>query len=108
MIAFAIWTIMGIVFIVMGIYDIHAKTEKPFGFWANGKIAPIEDVKNYNRAVGILWCVYGVLLIFIGLPLLDGQNSGLIILSILGTMVISVAAMVIYEISIEPKYRKKK
>ena len=60
-IAFTIWGIIGLLFIVMGIYEFHSKKAKPFGFWANAEVAPIEDVKGYNRALGILWCVYGVL-----------------------------------------------
>ena len=96
------------IIIVMGIYDFNSKKAKPFGFWANAEVAPIEDVKGYNRALGILWCVYGVLFTLIGLPLLDGQNSGLIIIPILGAMLISIAAMVAYVVGIEPKYRKKK
>lgn len=108
LIAFIIWAIMGVLFIIMGIYDLNSKKAKPFGFWANAEVAPIEDVKGYNRALGILWCVYGVLFTLIGLPLLDGQNSGLIIIPILGAMLISIAAMVAYVVGIEPKYRKKK
>lgn len=96
LIAFVIWVIIGVLFIVMGIYDFNSKKAKPFGFWANAEVAPIEDVKGYNRALGILWCVYGVLFTLIGLPLLDGQNSGLIIIPILGAMLISIAAMVAY------------
>ena len=106
--AFIIWGIIGLLFIVMGIYDFNSKKAKPFGFWANAEVAPIEDVKGYNRALGILWCVYGVLFTLIGLPLLDRQNSGLIIIPILGAMLISIAAMVAYVVGIEPKYRKKK
>ena len=106
--AFIIWAIMGVLFIVMGIYDLNSKKEKPFDFWANAEVSSIEDVKGYNRALGILWCVYGTLFTLIGLPLLDGQNSGLIIISILGVMLISIAAMVVYVVVIEPKYRKKK
>ena len=71
-------------------------------------MASIEDVKGYNRALGILWCVYGVLFVLIGLPLLAGQNSGSIIISMLGTMFISIGAMIAYVVGIEPKYRKKK
>lgn len=108
LIAFVIWVIIGVLFIVMGIYDFNSKKAKPFGFWANAEVAPIEDVKGYNRALGILWCVYGVLFTLIGLPLLDGQNSGLIIIPILGAMLISIAAMVAYVVGIEPKCRKKK
>ena len=63
---------------------------------------------SYNRALGILWCVYGVLFILIGVPLIDKQNSGLIIIPILGAMFISIATMVTYVVGIEPKYRKKK
>ena len=108
LIAFIIWVIIGVLFIVMGIYDFNSKKAKTFGFWANAEVAPIEDVKGYNRALGILWCAYGVLFTLIGLPLLDGQNSGLIIIPILGAMLISIAAMVAYVVGIEPKYRKKK
>ena len=54
-----------LIFIVMGIYDFNSKKAKPFGFWANAEVAPIEDVKGYNRALGILWCVYGVLIIVV-------------------------------------------
>jgi hypothetical protein len=107
-IAFIIWALMGVLFIAMGIYDLSSKKAKPFGFWANAEVASIEDVKGYNRALGILWCVYGVLFVLIGLPLLAGQNSGSIIISMLGTMFISIGAMIAYVVGIEPKYRKKK
>lgn len=107
-VAFIIWALMGVLFIAMGIYDLSSKKAKPFGFWANAEVASIEDVKGYNRALGILWCVYGVLFVLIGLPLLAGQNSGSIIISMLGTMFISIGAMVAYVVGIEPKYRKKK
>lgn len=106
--AFVIWTIVGILFIVMGIYDWFSRKEKPFGFWANAKVEPIEDVRGYNRALGILWCVYGTLFTLIGLPLLERQNSGLIMISVLGAMLISIAAMAVYTVGIAPKYRKMK
>ena len=107
-IAYIIWAVIGVMIIAMGIYDMCSKKEKPFGFWANAETAPIEDVKGYNRALGILWCVYGVLFTLIGLPLLAGENSGMLILTMLGTMFISIGAMIVYVICIEPKYRKKK
>lgn len=108
--AFIIWAILGVVFIIMGIYDMNSKTAKPFGFWANAEVEPIEDVKNYNRALGILWCVYGVLFTLIGLPLLilNEENAGLIAIPMVGAMLISIGAMAVYTVCIEPKYRKKK
>lgn len=108
LIAFTIWAIMGALFIVMGIYNFKFKKAKPFGFWSNVEVVPIEDVKGYNRSLGILWCVYGVLFMLIGLPLLDGKNSGLIIIPIVGVMLISIMTMVVYVIGIEFKYRKKR
>ena len=109
LIAFIVWTIMGVLFIVMGIYDMNSKKEKPFGFWANAEVGPIEDLKGYNRALGILWCVYGILFVLIGLPLLilDEKNSGLIIIPVVGAMLISIGAMIVYSVGIESKYRKK-
>ena len=109
-IGFIIWAILGVVFIVMGIYDMNVKKAKPFGFWANAEVGPIEDVKAYNRALGRLWCGYGVLFILIGLPLLilNEQNAGLIAIPMVGTMLISIGAMAVYSIGIEAKYRKKK
>ena len=108
--AFIIWTIMGVVFIVMGIYDMNSKNAKPFGFWANAEVGPIEDVKAYNRALGRLCCVYGVLFVLMGLPLLmlDEQNTAIIAIPMVGTILSSIVAMAVYSIGIEPKYRKKK
>ena len=105
--AFTIWAILGLLFIIMGIYCMKSRKTKPFGFWANAEVIQVKDVKGYNRALGILWCVYGVLFILIGLPLLNGQNSGLMIITMLGTMFISIGAMVVYVVEIEGKYRKK-
>lgn len=107
---FIIWTIMGVIFVLVGIYDINSIKEKPFGFWANAEVGPIEEIKAYNRALGRLWCVYGILFVLIGLPLLNfnEQNEGLIIIPIVGTVFISIGAMAVYTIGIEAKYRKKK
>ena len=109
LIAFIIWAIVGAVFIVMGIYDLNTKKIKPLGFWANAKVEEIEDVKGYNRALGILWCVYGTLFILTGLPLLilDEQNAGLLIITVIGVMLISIGAMAVYSLGIEAKFRKK-
>ena len=105
--AFVIWFIMGLGFIGMGIYTMCANTQRPFGFWANARPFEVTDVKAYNKALGKLWIVFGAVVMVLGLPLLGGQNSAGIILSILGCMVLSIAAMVVYVVVIEPRYRKK-
>lgn len=106
MLAFMIWTLLGVIFVLYGIYAICSKKEVAFGFWANAETFPVRDVKSYNRAVGKLWVVFGIVLVLLGLPLLDGQNSPYVIISILGIMLEAIAAMAVYVTVIERKYRK--
>ena len=40
--AFIIWAIIGILIIILGIYDMKSKKTKPFGFWANADVIPVE------------------------------------------------------------------
>ena len=105
--AFVIWLLMSIAFVILGIYASVSKKEVAFGFWANADTFPVNDVKAYNRAVGKLWIVFGIVFVVLGLPLLKGQNNPFIILSILGIMIEAIAAMVVYTTVIEKKYRKK-
>ena len=46
--AFIIWAILGVLFIVMGIYCLKSKRVRSFGFWANAEVKPVEDVKGYK------------------------------------------------------------
>lgn len=103
-IGFAICVIVGLLFVGIGFSSFKAKG--PVGFWSNAKTVPIDDVKSYNKAVGKLWCVFGIIVIFLSLPMLAGQNSPFILLSIIGIMFEVIAAMVVY-MRIENKYRKK-
>ena len=103
MIAFLIWAAIGVVFIGVGIYCMLSKKDAEVGFWANAKTLPCEDVRAYNKAVGKLWCVFGGVLILLGLPLLAGQNSALVIIPILGIMVEAIVTMAVYTTVIEKK-----
>lgn len=107
MAAFIIWAIVGIAFIVLGFYDMMSKKEAAFGFWANAETGPVTDVKKYNRALGRLMCVFGVVFILLGLPLLPGQAPALVVITIVGTMFAAIAVMAVYTVGIERKYRKK-
>ena len=105
MIGFIIWFLCGLMFIGFGISAFKAK--EAVGFWANAKVPPIEDVEAYNRAVGKLWCVMGLIFIVLGLPLLSGQNSPLILISVIGTFLEVIVVMIVYTIGIESRYRRK-
>ena len=105
--AFIIWLIVACAFIGLGIYSFVSEKEVPFGFWANAEQFLVEDVKAYNKALGKLWCAFGVVFALLGIPLLDGQNSAGVLISVVGTMMAAIAVMVIYVTVIEKKYRKK-
>lgn len=104
-IGFWIWFIFGVLFIALGIRSFFSK--KAAGFWANVEMFQVTDIKQYNRAVGKLFCVFGTVFIFLGFPLLSEQNSAWILFSVFGVMFESIIAMVIYSTVIEKKYNKE-
>ena len=103
MLAFLIWLLIGCAFVVLGIYSFYSKKETAFGFWANAETFPVNDVK----AMGKLWCVFGIVFVALGLPLLVEQNSLLMIIPVIGCMLEAIITMAIYTTVIEKKYRKK-
>ena len=107
MLAFIFWSIIGLLFIILGIYAFFSKKAQPMGFWANAKMFEVTDVRKYNAAMGKLFIGFGMIFIILGLPLLSGQNSALIILSVFGVMAEVILTMAIYTIVIEKKYKKK-
>lgn len=103
-VGFIVWAVVGCFLIGVGITSFFKK--KAMGFWANIKVEPVNDIKNYNYAVGKLFVLYGVVFILLGIPLLMGQDSPLILLSIVGVMLETIIIMAIYNLVIEKKYRK--
>ena len=101
--SFTIWSIIGLLFIILGIYAFFSKKAQPMGFWANAKMFEVTDVRKYNAAMGKLFIGFGMIFIILGLPLLSGQNSALIILSVFGVMAEVIIMMAIYTIVIEKK-----
>lgn len=105
MTAFLICAVLGLLFVGLGICCLKAK--KPMGFWANADTPKIEDVTSYNRALGKLWIVYGVVFILLCLPLLGGKSSAGLIITILGVAFEAIIAMAVYTVGIESKYKRK-
>ena len=79
MIGFVIWSLLGVFIIGLGIKDMFSKN--PVGFWANTETIKVKDVKGYNRASGLLFIIYGIIFVILGIPLLDGQNTPYVLLS---------------------------
>lgn len=104
-IGFTAWGVAGILMIGIGIWALFSK--KPVNFWANASVSEVNNPKQYNYAVAKLFCLYGIIFIILGIPLLAGQNSAWILLSVIGVMLESIMAMIIYVLVIEEKYKKK-
>lgn len=103
-IAFVIWSVLAVVFGIIGI--VARKSQKPVGFWANNKAPNVTDVRRYNRAVSMLWFVFAVSYEIVGIPLLlCKQNSLLALISAFGAVALSLGLMIGY-IQIEIKYKK--
>ena len=84
---FVIWVICGLLFVGIGIYDYRSK--KQVGFWANFDVPEVEDVIGFNKAVGRLFIIYGVVFILIGIPLIPSifyKNMLLVFIPIIGTV----------------------
>lgn len=105
MIGFIIWCLVGCMWLGIGIACFFSKST--VGFWANVKVPEVTDRKAYNRAVGKLWIVFGIIFVFIGLPLLAGQNSPLIVLTLFGILIWAIVMMAIYELGIMRKYSRR-
>lgn len=103
MTAFLLWEIMGGgLFFVLGMAALAAK--KPVQFWTVDQYIQVSDVKKYNHAVARLWIVAALIMLLLGIPLLKGQNSPWILITVLGGMFCAISLMVIYT-RIEKKYR---
>lgn len=103
-IGFVIWCITGSFFIALGIYSLFSK--KAIGFWANAEMFQVTNIKKYNRAMCKLYCIIGVIFVFLGLPLLSKHTVMWILLSVVGVMLEAIVAMIVYTIAIEKKYKK--
>lgn len=105
MAGFLIWALVGCGIIFIGIRAFFSK--KPVGFFAGVETGHVKDVRGYNKAVGLLFVVYGAVFILLGIPILAGQNAPLILLSILGVMLETIVLMVVYNQVVSKKYLDK-
>ena len=107
LIGFLIWEIVGAAFVCYGLIVLVFRKPAPIGFWANAKMFAVNDVKKYNRAVGKMFCIFGLVFIILGFPLLHlNEHPAWILLSVAGTMIESIIMMAVYVVVIEKKYRK--
>ena len=91
-----------------GIWCYALFSKKAVGFWANAEMFQVTDAKKYNRAMCKLFCIMGIIFIFLGFPLLWKEAALWILFSCIGVMIEVIVAMIIYTTVIEKKYKKSK
>lgn len=105
LIGFIIWSAVSLLLLGIGCWSWNSG--KAVGFYSGVKPPEVKDVRKYNHSVAVLWFAYALLFWLLGIPLLFlKQNSALFILSILGTVVITLALVIAYQ-RILQKHRKE-
>ncbi|MFR8547703.1 MAG: hypothetical protein ACLVEV_03620 [Lachnospiraceae bacterium] len=103
-IGFVIWSIVAVIFLGIGVACRRA--DNAMGFFTFIKPPVVTDVKQYNKAVSILWFTAATILEILGLPLLFAkQNSPVFIFMIIAIMLLVIGMMIAY-LRIESKYKK--
>ena len=102
--AFIIWTLMSLLFFIIGIHAL--KSKNPVTFFTFQESIQVKDIKAYNTAVGKLWIVCAILLEIVGLPFLFfEQNSPFFLFTIFPTIFICLGMVIVY-VQIQSKYEK--
>jgi hypothetical protein len=105
MVAFIIWSSVAVIIFGIGIYSLLAK--KAVGFYSGIEPPKVTDTKKYNRAVAILWFIYGTAFELLALPFLFAEGNVLnAIIVVGGTIAISIALPIVYSLVILRKFRE--
>ena len=103
MIPFVIWSIVALVFVLIGIAS--WKSEVEIGFFIGVNPPKMKDVKAYNHAVAKLWWFFAGAFEVIGVPLIFiEQNSPVAMVIVLLVPLLIVGIMIAYH-KIANKYK---
>lgn len=101
--AFMIWSVVAVVFLIIGWNCWKAKEE--VSFFTGVKPPKMREVVAYNHAVAKIWFVFAGVFEIIGVPLLFiPQNSPIAILMAAAVVFLIIAIIIIYT-RVETKYR---
>lgn len=96
---------------MMGIGIVQLKSKEPVGFYSGEKppkAEDITDVKAWNRKHGMMWLVYGIIILisfFIGLLIGDSIWT---VVPMIGGVIIPVIFMIRYHHQLRKKYIKNR
>lgn len=103
-IGFIVVSIVAFVLLAIGISC--RKANEAVGFFTFTKPPEVENVKDYNIAVSILWFVAAGVIEILGILMLFlEQNSPIFIIVLFAVVILVIAMMVVY-IKIEAKYKQ--
>lgn len=101
---FIIWTVAAAIFLAIGMSA--RKESRAVGFFTFVEPPRVNDVKQYNKEVSLLWIAASLILEFIGIPILfSRQNSFVFCVIILAVLILLIAMMAVY-LRIKAKYEK--
>ena len=107
-ITLVIFLLVAIIMVGTGVFQLTSVS--PVGFYS-GEVPPREDqltdVKAWNRKHGMMWIIYGIIIIisyFAGYLIGD---SPLCLIPFLGGLLVPVAVMIHYHDKLIQKYKKK-
>lgn len=96
LIGFIIWSSITFLLLGIGIWAWNSGT--PVSFFSGVKPPEVKDVRKYNHSVAVLWFVYAVLFELLSIPFFFlKQNHALFVVSILGTVVITIGLVIAYQ-----------
>lgn len=103
-VAFIIWSVVALLFVVIGIVNWRSKTE--IGFFTGVEPGKKKDIVGYNHAVAKIWFFYAAILEIIGIPVLFiPQNSIMVVVVMLAVVALTIGITIVY-VRIDAKYKE--
>lgn len=103
-VAFIMWSIAALLFVVIGVVNWRSKTE--VGFFTGVKPGKRKDVVGYNHAVAKIWFFYAAMFEIIGIPLwFIEQNSLAAVVMMFFVVALSIGIMIVYT-KVDAKYKE--
>ncbi len=103
-VAFIIWSVVALLFVVIGIVNWRSKTE--IGFFTGVEPGKKKDIVGYNHAVAKIWFFYAAIFEIIGIPVLFiPQNSIMVVVVMLAVVALTIGITIVY-VRIDAKYKE--
>ena len=97
------YVVMGICAIFMfGIGICQIKSKKPVAFYSGEKPPlkeKVRDIEKWNKKHGIMWILYGIVIVFGGIGGMIAGDSLLLVAIYCGSLILPIVPMILYHMS---------